>query len=64
MMAIGFMLFSQISSPAEYFVTFFIIAVGASLAGFMTLSTCIVNWFERNRVRALAMMSLGFALAD
>ena len=61
-MGIGFLLFSQIQEPWQFFVTYFLIAVGASLAGFMTLTVAVVNWFERHRSMALGVMSSGFAI--
>jgi MFS family permease len=61
-MGAGFVLFSQIQEPWQFFVTYFLIAVGASLAGFMTLTVAIVNWFDRHRSLALGVMSSGFAV--
>ncbi|MEE9278473.1 MAG: MFS transporter, partial [Dehalococcoidia bacterium] len=60
--AVGFMLFSQINSPLTFFLTFFLIAVGSSLGGFMALTVSIVNWFERRRAMALGIMSSGLAV--
>ena len=60
--AIGFLLFSQIDSVLTFFLTFFLIAVGSSMAGFMTLTVAVVNWFERKRALALGLMSTGFAI--
>lgn len=58
---IGFVSFSQVSTPVQYVVSFFVIAVGASLSGFLTVNTEIVRWFERRRTRALSLASVGFA---
>ncbi len=60
--ALGFVLFSQINSVPTFFLTFFLIAVGSSLAGFVTLVVAIVNWFERKRSLALGLMSSGFSI--
>ena len=58
----GFVSFSQMNSPAVFLISFFIISVGASLAGFMTLTTAVVKWFERRRATALGLMSTGLAV--
>ena len=60
--AVGFVLFSQINSVLTFFLTFFLIAVGSSMAGFMTLTVAVVNWFHRKRSLALGLMSTGFAV--
>ena len=61
-MAGGFFFFSQLHSPAEFLIAFFIMSVGAGLAGFMTITTSIVKWFERRRATALGLMSTGLAV--
>lgn len=62
LMGLGFLAFSQIDSLPMFFGSYFLIAVGASLAGFMTLTVAVVNWFERKRALALGLMSTGFAV--
>lgn len=62
MFGVGFMLFSQIQSPAAFYLTFLLMALGSSLGGFFPLTVAIVNWFERRRATALAVMSMGFAV--
>ena len=61
-MGIGFFLFSRMQTLVEFFAYFVIIAVGASLSGFLTVTTATVRWFERRRARALALSSAGFAI--
>lgn len=60
--AAGFMSFSQLNSPLTFFLSFFLMSVGASLGGFMALTVAIVNWFERRRAMALGIMSSGLAV--
>ncbi|MFT7601565.1 MAG: MFS family permease [Acidimicrobiales bacterium] len=62
LLSIGFMLFSQIEKPWHYFGALVVMAVGASLCGFLSVVTATVRWFERKRARALSVSSLGFAL--
>ena len=58
---IGLLLFSQLDSQATFVGFYFIVAIGSSVGGFMTVSVAVVNWFERLRSRALGYMSTGFA---
>ncbi len=59
---LGFVWFSQISTPLGFILSFFVIAIGSGLAGFLTVTTETVQWFERKRSKALAIASIGFAL--
>ena len=58
---IGLLLFSQLNSQTTFVGFYFIVAIGSSVGGFMTVSVAVVNWFERLRSRALGFMSTGFA---
>jgi MFS family permease len=60
-LGVGFMLFSQVNSLTTFYITFLIMAIGSSLGGFMSITTTIVNWFERRRGTALAVMQSGAA---
>ena len=59
--AIGFILFSRIDSIFEFYATFMIMAVGAALGGFLSITTAIVNWFDRRRTFAMGLALLGSA---
>ncbi len=58
---IGLVAFSQLSSQATFIGFYFVVAIGASVGGFMTVSVAVVTWFEKLRSRALGYMSTGFA---
>ncbi len=60
---IGFILFSRIDSILGYYVTFFLMAAGSSIAGHLTVATAIINWFNRKRGVAVGLSSTGFGLA-
>ena len=60
-LVLGFLWFGRIQNLWEFFVSFLLIAIGAALSGFLTVTVAIVRWFERRRARALATGSLGFA---
>jgi sugar phosphate permease len=60
--AVGFMLFSQISSPSAFFATFFLMALGSSLGGYLPIAVAIVAWFRRRRALALSISSTGMPI--
>ena len=60
-LAIGFLLFSRINSPLTFYLAFIVMAVGGSLMGYITITTAVVNWFERRRSTALSLVSVGGA---
>lgn len=60
--ATGLMLFSQVQSLTTFYLVFILMALGASLGGFMSLTTTIVNWFERRRSMALAFLQVGLSI--
>lgn len=59
--AIGLFLFARVESVFDFYAAFMIIAVGTSLAGFLALTTAVVNWFERQRSVAMGVALLGGA---
>ena len=56
---IGLMLMSQISSPVTFFATFFLMAIGSSLGGYLPVGVAIVGWFRRRRALALSISATG-----
>jgi MFS family permease len=61
-LGIGFLLFSQVHSPLAFFGAFAVIGFGASFCGYLSLTTAVVNWFERRRATAISFMTFGFAM--
>jgi MFS family permease len=61
-MAIGLLLFATLDSVFQFYGFYLLIALGSSLAGFLSVTVCIVNWFVEKRSRALAIGSMGFAV--
>ena len=59
---LGFIGFSAMDSLVGFYVTFFVMALGASLGGFASLIVSLVNWFSRHRAKAVALSQTGFAL--
>ena len=62
MFGIGFILFSQTDSVLDYYVTFAIMAVGSSIAGFLPVATSIINWFDKRRGVAMGITLSGFGI--
>jgi MFS family permease len=58
----GVMLFSQMNSLALFYVSFLVMSIGMSMAGFVTTTTTLINWFERKRGTALGIMQTGGAV--
>ncbi|MDI9331972.1 MAG: MFS transporter [Alphaproteobacteria bacterium] len=61
-MGLGLCGLSQIDSLAGFYACAIIMAIGTSFCGYFPLSVALVQWFERHRARALAIMSSGLAL--
>lgn len=57
----GLLLLSQVQTVPVFYVSALMMAVGASLGGYFTLSVMVVQWFEVHRARALSVLSLGMA---
>ncbi len=58
---VGFILLSRIDALWELFAVMALVAVGSSLAGFLTIHTAIAHWFVRKRAMAMGLTSAGFA---
>src|SRR5262249_7710820 len=54
---LAFILFSQIGSAPTFFITFFLMALGSSLGGYLPVAVAIVSWFRRRRALALSISS-------
>jgi PGF-CTERM protein len=59
---LGFILFSQIGGPVMFFVTFFTMALGSSLGGYLPIGVAIVRWFRRRRALALSISGTGMSI--
>ncbi|MCY4616020.1 MAG: MFS transporter [Chloroflexi bacterium] len=59
--ALGFVAFSMMNSLLMFYLTFLLMAVGAALAGFLSVTTAVVNWFVRRRTLAVSLALIGVA---
>src|SRR5690625_1912887 len=62
LLGVGFVALGFVQNFVQFITVFLAMAIGASLSGFMSLMTLIVNWFEKYRSRAMAMVSLGMSI--
>ncbi len=58
----GFILLSNVNSIVGFFLSFAMIAGGASLGGYLPISVAVFNWFLRKRSLALGITSSGHGL--
>jgi MFS family permease len=58
----GLALLSQVQSLVGYFVAVTVIGAGFAMAGYLSLTTALVPWFERKRATAMAWMAVGSSL--
>lgn len=61
MFACGMFLIARTDSLLDFYIAFVVIAVGVSLAGFLALTTAVVQWFDRRRSLAMGIALLGGA---
>lgn len=62
LMGLGMIGFSQINSLWQFFASLGVAAIGASLSGFLSITSATVRWFERHRAKALSLSGTGFAI--
>lgn len=62
MLGTGFIFLSTVHSIVSYFLSFALIACGASLGGYLPISVVVLNWFVRKRSLALGIASAGHGL--
>lgn len=58
----GFLLFARMQTLSEFFIAFLVMAIGASMSGYLTVTYVAVQWFERRRATALGLMATGGAI--
>lgn len=58
----GFVVLGFVQGLAQFVIVFLTMSIGASLCGFLSLMTVVVNWFARFRSRAMALIGLGMSI--
>ena len=61
-MAVGFVMFSQVQTIWHFYIAFLTISLGSGLGGFLPLITAVNHWFNRKRTSAMAMTMSGINL--
>lgn len=61
-LGVGFLLFSRIDTPLTFFATFFLMALGSSLCGYLPITAALVSWFRRRRALALSISATGMGV--
>ncbi len=56
LVGVGFVLFSQVTRLWEYYAALFVISGGISVGVGTALNASVVNWFRRNRSKALSIV--------
>lgn len=56
---LGSVIFSFTDSIIVFYASFFVIAVGSSLTGWVTLNVAVAKWFELKRATAIGLVSVG-----
>ena len=62
MLGAGFIWLAFVPGLAQFIGAFLVMAVGASLAGMLSLATVLVNWFDRHRAKAMSLMATGMSV--
>lgn len=62
LLGVGFLLFAGVSEVWQFLAAFFLMAVGASFAGWQTLVVAIVRAFRRNRSLPMSVAKLGVGI--
>ena len=57
----GLIALGMIQELWHLFAALTLVAIGTSLAGFLTINTTLAHWFVRQRARAMSVTSIGFA---
>ncbi|MFN3974422.1 MAG: MFS transporter, partial [Dehalococcoidia bacterium] len=60
--ATGFLLLSRTHNPAWFYASYLVMSLGFSLAGWLTLSTAVNNWFILRRATAMSFLSVGLSV--
>lgn len=59
---VGFFGLSLLQTQLHFFLAMAVAAFGVTFAGFIAITSALVQWFERKRALALSMQTMGFAV--
>ncbi|MFO7543911.1 MAG: MFS transporter [Trueperaceae bacterium] len=61
-LGLGFVALAGTQTTLQFVAVFLVMAVGGSMCGILSLMTAVVNWFDRRRSSALAILNMGISL--
>jgi len=61
-LSLGLALLSRFDTQTEFYLAYLLMALGVGLSGFLSLTVTVVNWFERRRSSALALVQVGISI--
>ena len=62
LLGLGFVALAGTRSTWQFVAVFLVMAVGGSMCGILSLMTAVVNWFDRRRSSALAILNMGISV--
>lgn len=62
LLGVGLAMLGGVTSLIGFYAALFVVGLGISLTGFLSVTTAIVPWFHRRRSTALAWMALGASI--
>ena len=62
LLGLGFIVLAAAQNTWQFVAVFLVMAVGGSMCGILSLMTAVVNWFDRRRSSALAILNMGISL--
>ena len=63
LLGLGMVLFGRVQTVLDYYLVNVVLGVGASFVGLLVMSTALNSWWRRRRTMAIAISTMGFALA-
>lgn len=63
LLGLGMILFGRVRNVWDYYLVNVVLGLGASFVGLLVMSTALNSWWRRRRTMAIAISTMGFALA-
>lgn len=61
--AVGFFLLSRVQTLIQFYLSYIVISLGASLGGFITVNSALANWFNKKRAKAMGFAATGWGVS-
>lgn len=63
LLGLGMILFGRVQNVWDYYLVNVVLGLGASFVGLLVMSTALNSWWRRRRTMAIAISTMGYALA-